>query len=462
MVRSAFRALAAVLLLGGILGDRAQAVPPVNTIQWQGGSTGEWNVADGWKNTTTNVTGNALTLMGQRNGSDGMNNIAPASTRARNIVIGGGSTVSYFYPTGNNAGTGGADPSFRQGTNLTITGGATFLIDQTTFTNMSGNAWGRMDPSNLILDNGTFWKKGQPPDQVPDPEEGFPGGPVGGGPTIFGSFNVDNNLERLGEPVVNIQIKNGGQFKNDGQFWFGTDGENTPDTRVSMNINNGSLDVSGGDIYFVENGDLIVNADLAFFYDYQERSPADPGLPVVRPARPKNEKYEINFTGPGSVTVDKAGIWVYEQSSTGTWNEGTAGPLSYQDLWSKGILKSNGLSGRTGTLFGDGTGPRNLTPANFDNFFTVTGMPGEDNYTLTAKPTTTIATVEWVGGATGEWNAADAWKNTTTNVTGNCADADGSAEWLRRHEQHRPGNHPGSEYRDRRRRDGKLLLSDWQ
>ena len=228
-------------------------------------------------------------------------------------MIGGGATVSYFYPTGNNAGTGGADPSFRQGTSLTITGGATFLIDQTTFTNTSGNAWGRMDMSNLILDNGTFWKKGQPPDQLPDPEEGFPGGPVGGGPTIFGSFNVDNNLERLGEPVVNIQIKNGGQLKNDGQLWFGTDGENTPDTRVSMSINNGHMDLSGGDIYFVENGDLIVNADLAFFYDYQERSPVDTGQPEVRPARPKDEKYEINFTGPGSITVDNAGIWVYEQ-----------------------------------------------------------------------------------------------------------------------------------------------------
>jgi len=55
------------------------------------------------------VTGNALTLMGQRNGSDGMNTTNPATTRARNIVIGGGATVSYYYPTGNTAGTGGSD-----------------------------------------------------------------------------------------------------------------------------------------------------------------------------------------------------------------------------------------------------------------------------------------------------------------------------------------------------------------
>ena len=64
MVRSAIRVLAAVLLLVGLLSGRAQAIPPVNTIQWQGGATGEWNNADAWRNTTTNVTGNALTSDG--------------------------------------------------------------------------------------------------------------------------------------------------------------------------------------------------------------------------------------------------------------------------------------------------------------------------------------------------------------------------------------------------------------
>jgi hypothetical protein len=369
----------AALILIAVTGGTVFAVNPVYTVEWVGASSGEWNDANSWKNLNTDTTGNALTLMGQRNGSDGMNNIEPTLTRARNMVIDGGATVTYYYPTANNAGNGSSDLSLRQGSNLTITGGATLLIDQATFTDTSGNCWGRMDMSNLILDNGTFWKKGQPPDQQPDPEEGFPGGPVGGGPTIFGSFNVDNNIERLGEPVVNINIKNGGQLKNDGQLWFGTDGENTPDTRVLMTVNNGSLDLSGGDIYFVENGDLVVNADLAFFYDYQEEN-----IATMKPARPKDEKYEINFTGPGSITVDSAGIWVYEQDEFGTWNEGTAGPLEYIDLWEMGILKANGLSGRTGILFGDGSGQRILTPADFNDFFTVTGTPGADDYILTS------------------------------------------------------------------------------
>ena len=49
-----------------------------------------------------------------------------------------------------------------------------------------------------------------------------------------------------------------------------------------------------------------------------------------------------------------------------------------------GILKANGLSGRTDVLFGDGAGPRTMTPADFNTFFSVTGMPGQDNYILTS------------------------------------------------------------------------------
>jgi hypothetical protein len=49
-----------------------------------------------------------------------------------------------------------------------------------------------------------------------------------------------------------------------------------------------------------------------------------------------------------------------------------------------GILQANGLSGKTGTRFGDGAGPQTLTPANFSTFFSVTGTPGTDNYILTS------------------------------------------------------------------------------
>jgi hypothetical protein len=350
-------------------------VPQLQTVKWVGSASGDWNEANGWKNVDTNTTGNAATVLGARNGNEGMNNINVASAAARNIVIDGGNTVEYYYPTGNGAGTGSSDFRLRQGTNLTITGGATFLQDQSDYPNNSGNGWMRMDPSNLILDNGTFRRVGEPPEQIDD-------GIVGGGPMIFGSFNVDNNLARLGAlpPQINIELKNGGRIENVGQFWFGTDGENTPDTRIRMTINEGTIDLTGGDTAPVENGDLIVNADLAFFYDYQESLPGP--SPPARPGRPKDEEYEINFTGPGSITVDNSGIWVYRQDEFGIWNEGTAGPLEYEDLWDMGILKANGLSGRTGTLYGDSNNPTTLTPALFSEYFSVTGTPGSDDYIL--------------------------------------------------------------------------------
>jgi hypothetical protein len=422
MKRRALAGMVLALIFIGMMGDRAQAVNPVYTVKWVGADGGEWNDPNSWENVNLDTTGNALAILGSRDGSEGMDTISAATTRARNIVIGSGKTVEFYYPTANGGANGSSDLRFRQGTNLTIAGGATLLIDQPTFTSTSGNCWGRMDMSSLTLDNGTFWKKGQPPDQVPDPEEGFPGGPVGGGPTIFGSFNVDNNQPRLGEPVINVDIKNGGLLKNDGQLWFGTDGENTPDTRVSFHINDGAMELDGGDIYFVENGDLIVNADLAFFYDYQEAN-----IPTGKPARPKNEKYEINFTGSGSITTNAGGIWVYREDSSGNWNESTAGPLEYEDLWDMGILKANGLSGRTGQLFGDSNNPTNLTPAVFGDYFSVSGTPGTDGYTLTSL-TNPIDTVKWVGGSTGEWNDANAWQNTRTSTIGNAAAILGSRD----------------------------------
>jgi hypothetical protein len=81
--------------------------------------------------------------------------------------------------------------------------------------------------------------------------------------------------------------------------------------------------------------------------------------------------------------VDSAGIWVYEQDSTGTWNEGVAGPLSYEDLWDMGILKAFGLSGKTGTIDSDeDNAPATLEPALFSTYFTTSGSPGSNDYIL--------------------------------------------------------------------------------
>jgi hypothetical protein len=119
MVRGAIRTLAAVLLLVGMSSDPAQAIPPVATIEWVGGANGEWNNANAWRNTFTGVTGDALTLMGDRYGSEGMNDVNPAVTKARHIVIGGGATVDFAAETANNNMTP-RGIRLRQGTTLTI------------------------------------------------------------------------------------------------------------------------------------------------------------------------------------------------------------------------------------------------------------------------------------------------------------------------------------------------------
>jgi hypothetical protein len=360
---------AAALLVVGLACLQAQAI---DTVQWVGGASADWNDPNVWKNTTTNTTGDANTIFGQRNGSDGMNTTSLATTRARNIVIGGGSRVEYYHPT--------PDSDFRvlQGSTMTIKEGAKWV--QETDNTYSENGWTQMDMSLLTLDNGTFSRTGESP------------AGDGGGLVLFGSYRDDANKDRLGlPPKINVDFKNGGRLENTGQVWFGADDEHSPGVRVNWNINNGTVDLTGGTIPQT-NSTLAVAADLAFFYDYDENAGA-----------PKNEEWKINFTGPGSITVDSAGINVYRQDEFGVWTGGT--PVSYQDLWDQGILRANGLSGAA------------TQPANFGDFFTVTGTPGANDYKLTSN-TPTVDTVQWVGGASGDWNDPNVWKNTTTNATG--------------------------------------------
>src|SRR6476660_2173102 len=314
-------------IIVGVTCERAGAVNPVNTVKWVGAASGQWNDANAWKNTTTNTTGTstAAAIFGQGNGSDGMNNVDPALTRARNIVINGGATVNY------NGQTHG-DFRIRQGSNLTVTGGATWV--QTTGALDTDNHWTQMDASNLVLDNGTFRRTGEAP------------GGLGGGVILIGSYRGSANFNQLGtnSTDINITLKNGGKIENTGQVWFGAQEEHAAEQRVTMTINNGSLDLTGGTI--TQNNDSFDAAgDLQFYYDYDEVN-----------AKPKNEHYAINFTGPGSITVDSAGIKVFTKDSSSIWNTGAA-PSTYQDLWNLGILQANGLNGST------------PTPANFNDFF---------------------------------------------------------------------------------------------
>jgi len=396
MKRRTVAVVAAALVILGVMSDGLRAV---DTVEWVGGASGEWNTGNVWRNTTTNVTGDAMTILGQRNGSDGMNNADPALSRARNIVIGGGAVVEYYRPIPD------SDFRIRQGSNLTIKEGAVWV--QETDATYSENGWTQMDLSHLILDNGTFRRTGESP------------AGDGGGIVLFGSFRSDDNFNTLPPPaVINVLMKNGGEIENTGQLWFGAEEEHSEDLVVSMEVNNGSFDLTGGDTFGVSNGGLWGDtyANLAFWYGVDLGGFNGSENDML----PKNEQYELNFTGPGTITVDTinspapvnyldgktelvhgSGIRIYRQDMSGTWTETKA---SYEDLWNAGILKSKGMSGIE-TIPGSG-----IPSTPFANHFTVTGDPGTDNYVLTRKNPTVVT---WDGG-TGVWSTDAKWNGGQT------------------------------------------------
>jgi hypothetical protein len=263
---------------------------------------------------------------------------------------------------------------------------------------------------------------------------------------LFGSYRDDENLQRLGTkpPGFNVEIKNGGYLENDGQLWFGADHEHTVGNRGTFTINEGSMKLNGGSFVY-QNSTLFVNSALAFFYDYYRdgiysNDPNGPGNPpdpdLDPPPQPKNEEWEINFTGPGSIEVDAAGIWVYRQNAAGVWDEANAGPLSYQDLWDMGILKAFGLSGKTGVIPRETNSEISLTPANFSDYFTVTGNPGEDGYILTSLIEATPSFTDYNGD--GSKDAADyvAWRKLSDLFGGDPA---GYNDWYRNFGEAGPG-----------------------
>ena len=176
----------------------------------------------------------------------------------------------------------------RQGTTLTIKDGATWVQDLSD--NPAGIRMGRVPLRPVRADSRRRHVPSHGRIQRPN---------GGGGNAIFGSYNDDNNQAQLGTlpPRANVDIKNGGRLENTGQLWFGTDGESSSNTRVSLTINDGHLDLTGGDIP-IENGEMTglggVVGDLAFFYDHSEYlNPL-----VSRRHGLQNEEYEINFTVP--------------------------------------------------------------------------------------------------------------------------------------------------------------------
>lgn len=312
--------LAATALLVAGISSNARAIDLV----WDGG-TGNWDEGK-WNNGQT-----LFDLIGKQDGSDGWGS---AIGEEQNFIIGSG-TVNY------DANALGSDFRLKQGSTLKITGGATW--QQLSTNDWSENRWTEMDADQLIIDNGTFRRTGAVNDE-------------GGGAFILGSWRGDDNFSNPLSPKdyfeQTVEVKNGGSLINEGQLWFGAWGDVPPNgTKISMVINNGTVDLTGGDV--TPDSEAPGNGDLVFTNHHL----ADIDQPT----------YVINFTGPGSLTVDRTGIINAKLDENGEWQGLEA--ISYQDLWDEGILQADGKSGKTG--------------ASFTQYFTVTGTVGSDNYKLT-------------------------------------------------------------------------------
>ncbi|QDT75206.1 hypothetical protein [Lacipirellula limnantheis] len=348
----------ACLAVAGALGNAALAQ---TVVTWDGGN-GEWSDLK-WNGGQAPAA-----VMGNQNGGDG--NL--------NVTIGGGSQVLFDSSSKSLRPRSSAGPSV-----FTITGGAK-LTHNTPITGDPDGNWTTWD-ADLNLDNGTFERNW-----------------TAGGTAEAGGILMVGSWRSLQDQQITINTTNGGLLKNDGQVWFGADEEHAVGLKVSALINGGSWDLTGGTSHEAANNSHDVRADLAIWYGRQFGS----GAGQDGSGDPKNEDYEINFQGPGSLTVDQGGIVVYRQNADGTWNQpdidDNATPATrstYEDLWNDGILKGKGMSGEI--FFGD------TSPRPFANYFTVTGTPGSADYKVTRKEG---ATVTWSGGD-GNWDDAE-WDTT--------------------------------------------------
>lgn len=250
------------------------------------------------------------------------------------FVIGGGSHVVYL------AGPSGVDHDFvldSQGGPCrgTIKEGAVLELRTE---EASDGLWTEWD-GDLILDNGTLRRTFQ---------SGT--GAATSGALMFGSWNT----APLNNHAIQVQLLNGSRIENHGMVMFGAWNESGGGLDVHVTVNNGTIDLTGGDT-FVLNDTSDQNADLHFYYGTDNAT-----------GNSKNESYIINFTGPGSIVVDQTGIRIHTIGADySTWEHEA---VTYQQLWDRGIVRANGASGLTG--------------ANFNEFFAVTNSPGTNDYTL--------------------------------------------------------------------------------
>ena len=284
---------------------------------WDGGGGGNW------EDPTWNGGMTPEQILGRSNGATGT---------GHHIIIADGDVLY----NGNEFG----DFRVLQGNDMTIGVGGSW--NQITETTWSENRWTEMDLSNLNLSGGSFRRIGA----------GIPTEPSGGA-LIFGSWRGDDNFGEIDPPqVINVVIEEGGSLENEGQLWFGAGEDHDAGLTVNMTINEGTVDLTGGDIQ-IEDG---LSGDWVMFYGFDDST-----------SMPKNEQYTVNFIGPGSITVDSAGIVAPVRPDAGS-EFTNLDSIGYEDLWGLGILQANGESGEDG--------------ADFNEFFRIEGDQGADNYTL--------------------------------------------------------------------------------
>ncbi|MEX2306101.1 MAG: hypothetical protein WD738_00815 [Pirellulales bacterium] len=315
------------------------------------------------------------------------------------------------------------DANFPGTPTLNLSNGSVFE-HQTTFGGDIDGMWTRWNGAELNLDGeGTAFRR------TGDAANGF-----ASGAWMFASYHGYANSSQT------VHITNGARFENQGQVWFGISGndvgeENQPGIRVVVTINDGHMDLTGGDEYALDNDNFLTRGDLSFIYDWTYDT--DPT---------NDETLVINFTGPGDITVDgedpspidvedgtytqaeldaefgagRGGIRVAHQVATGIigmtdsdYGNDRNIQRSYQDLWDMGILRANNKSGLTGD--------------DFDDFFTTTNMPGDNDYKLTSLVVAT-PTLEGDYNKDGKVDAADyvIWRKTLGSTTDLAADGDGS------------------------------------
>jgi hypothetical protein len=417
MKRNSTKIVFLSLIISGFAGARLDAL---DTVTWAGGN-GRWENSNWILNGTPGQT--AASAMGDNTGGRG----------GKNITIGGGAQVEFDPNNGNtllgdynkssvvdaadyvlwrNGGplenevvtTGTVDAGdytawrarygiaalgdFKPRMDLTPGGSITVKEGAVLYMNTHSDddgRWARISLS-MTLDNGTLHREYSAPSK-------------NAGRIMFGY-----SRELLKNQHIDINLINGGRIESASKMVFGNPdyfigqgGSNNghmDGIEVAMTIDNGSIDLtlqSGQPDYdyFLDFPFALLPGDLLFAYEYHQAGYDDNGQSSPsEPGHPRNEKYSINFTGPGSIKLNPhdidpdpgftqtvGGIYAVQQQSDGSYIPLGGGPdlytpIGYHDLWDLGILKANGQSGLT------------LGSAAFSTYFSETGTKFAGPYIL--------------------------------------------------------------------------------